>query len=186
MFNMSSLDFCILQHLKKHQNKTQLHHLPSIPSVPVNWLYKHTVNGIQPITPLTSCEESTRGTVSIWSLFSNTGVYVTAIRLLIPVGLGIFCCYFFWCQPARLACQPLQPGTMQYTIVDDDVEAATIYRCDGRAKQPIRPHENHDLHMEQVPTWTESWYMQQMQSIVVPACISLKSTFKIQRTWKCT
>ena len=43
-----------------------------------------------------------------------------AIGSLIPAGLGVFCCYFFWCQPARLVCQPLQPGNMQYTIVDDD------------------------------------------------------------------
>ena len=75
---------------------------------------------------------------------------------LIPAVLGIFCCYFFWDQPARLACQPLQPGTMQYTIVDDDVEAAPIYRCNGKAQQPTRPHENHDLHMEHILTWMES------------------------------
>ena len=48
-----------------------------------------------------------------------------AIGSLIPEGLGIFCCYFFWCQPARLVCQHLQPGTTQYTILDDDVEEAT-------------------------------------------------------------
>ena len=41
---------------------------------------------------------------------------------------------------------------MQYTIVDENVEAAPIYRCDGKAQLPTRPHENHDLHMEQVPT----------------------------------
>ena len=76
--------------------------------------------------------------------------------LLIPAGLGIFCCYFFWCQPARLACQPLQPGTMQYTIVDDDVDAAPIYRCNGKDQHPTRPHGNHGLHMKQIPTWTES------------------------------
>ena len=45
---------------------------------------------------------------------------------------------------------------MQYTVVDDDVEAAPIYRCNGRAKQPTRPHKNHGVHMERVPTWTES------------------------------
>ena len=45
---------------------------------------------------------------------------------------------------------------MQYTIVDDDVEAAPIYRCDGKASQPTRPHKNHDLHIECIPTWTES------------------------------
>ena len=30
-------------------------------------------------------------------LFFHTGMYVTAIGLLIPAGLGLFCCYFFWC-----------------------------------------------------------------------------------------
>ena len=75
-----------------------------------------------------------------------------AIGPLIPAGLGIFCCYFFWYRPARLACQPLQPGTMQYTIVDDDEETAPIYRCDGKASQSARPHENHGLHTEHIPT----------------------------------
>ena len=46
---------------------------------------------------------------------------------------------------------------MQYTIVDDDVEAAPINRSDGKARQPvIRPHENHDLFMKWEPTWMES------------------------------
>ena len=156
MINMSSLDFHICQHLEKHQDDSQLQHLASIPSVPVDQLYRHMNNGIQPIIPFTSPEESTGDTASIWTLFSHTGVYVMVIGLLIPAGLGIFCCYFFWCQPARLACQPLQPGIMQYTIVDDDVEEAPIYRCDGKAPQPTRPHENHGLCMEQVPTQMES------------------------------
>ena len=106
------------------------------------------VSGIQPITPFTSPKESTGDTASIWILFSHTGVYIIAIRSLIPAGLGTFFCYFFWCQPARLECQPLQPGTMQYTIVDDDVETAPIYRCNGKAQPPTRPFKNHGLLME--------------------------------------
>ena len=39
---------------------------------------------------------------------------------------------------------------MQYTIVDDDVEATPIDRYNGKAGQPIvRPCENHVLHMEE-------------------------------------
>ena len=184
--NISSLDFHIWKHLGKHKNESQLQHLASIPSIPVDQLYKHMVNGIQHITPFTSPEESTGDTDLIWTLFSHTGVYVMAIGLLIPAGLGIFCCYFFWCWPARLVCQPLQPGTTQYTIVGDDVEAAPIYGCDGKAPQLTRPHENHGMHMEWVPTQMESRYKQQMQSIVVPAQGSLVNTFKIQETQKCT
>ena len=45
---------------------------------------------------------------------------------------------------------------MQYTIVDDNVEVAPIYRCDGKVPQPIRPHENHGLAIEHLPTRPES------------------------------
>ena len=109
MVNISSLDFQIWQHLKDHRNETQFHHLSSIPPVPIAQLYKHMISGIKPITPFTS--ELIDDTESIWTLFSHAGVYVMAIGLLIPARLRIFCCYLFWCQPARIACQPLQPGS---------------------------------------------------------------------------
>ena len=170
--------------MEKHQNESQLQHLASIPSIPVGQLYGHMAKDIQHITPFPP-EESTGDTDSTWTLFSHTGVYVMAIGSLIPAGLGIFCYYFFWCRPARLACQPLQPGTMQYTFVDDDVEAAPIYRCDGKASQPARPHENHGLCMKHIPTWMESQCKQQMQLLVVPAQGSLANMSKIQGTQKC-
>ena len=186
MINISSMNFCIWQLLEKHQNENQLQHLPSIPSIPVGQLYSYMAKGIHHITPFTSPEESTGDTDSIWTLFLQTGVYVIAIGSLIPAGLGICCCYFFWCWPARLVHWPLQPGTTQYTIVDDDVEAAPIYRCNSKASQPSRPFENHGLHIEHIPIQMVSWCKQQMQSLVVPAQGSLVNTFKIQGTQKCT
>ena len=45
--------------------RTQLHHLSSIPSVPIAQLYKHMVSGIKPITPFTSPTESIDDTESI-------------------------------------------------------------------------------------------------------------------------
>ena len=75
---------------------------------------------------------------------------------------------------------------MQYTIMDDDVVAAPINRCDSKPQQPTRPHENHGLHMEHIPTWMESQYKQQTQSLVVHGQGSLAITSKIQGTQKCT
>ena len=75
---------------------------------------------------------------------------------------------------------------MQYTIVDDDVEAALIYRCKGKAQQPTRPCENHGLHIEHIPTWMESQCKQQTQSLVVPSQGSLEITSKIQGKQMCT
>ena len=54
-------------------------------------LYRHMISDIQPMTPFISPEESTEDTASIWTLISQTGVYVMAIGSLIPAGLGIFC-----------------------------------------------------------------------------------------------
>ena len=75
---------------------------------------------------------------------------------------------------------------MQYTIVDDNVEVAPIYRCDGKESQPTRPHENHSLAIEHLPTWLESRCKQQSKSLVVPVQGSLEKSSKIQGTQKCT
>ena len=93
--NISSPDFRIWQHLEDHWNGTQLHHLVNISSVPIDQLYKHMISSNGPITPFTSANKSVDDTASIWTLFSHRGIYAMAIRLLIPAGLGIFCCYFF-------------------------------------------------------------------------------------------
>ena len=97
VMNISSQEFCIWQHLEDHWNKTQLHKLADIPAVPVAHLYKHMINQNGPILPFNLAYESIDDTASIWTLFSHTGVCVMAIGLLIPAGLGIFFCYFFWC-----------------------------------------------------------------------------------------
>ena len=73
---------------------------------------------------------------------------------------------------------------MQYTIVDDDVEAAPIYKYNSKAQQLTRPHNNHGLHLEHTRTWTEIQYKQQMQSLVVPAQGSLATTSKTWGTQK--
>ena len=184
VMRISSPDFRIWQHLEDHWNGTQLHHLVNIPSVPIDEIYKHMINSNRPIIPFISTEESVDDTASLWTLFSHTGIYVMAIESIIPVGFRISCCYLFWCQPARLAHWPLQSGSLWHTIVDDDVDAAPIYKCDGKAGQHIiRPHENHNLCMKWEPTWMESQQKQQAQSKAVPTSRSLDIKSKIQGMW---
>ena len=104
--NISPPEFRIWQHLEGHWNKTLLHHLINIPSVPIDKLYKQMITSNGPVNPFLSTDESRGETSSVWTLFSHAGVYVMAIGLLIPAGLGIFCCYLFWCKPVRLVHQP--------------------------------------------------------------------------------
>ena len=75
---------------------------------------------------------------------------------------------------------------MQYTIVDDNVEVAPIYRCNGKAPKPTRPHENHGLAIEHLPTWMESHCKPQLKSSAVPVYGSLSKSPKIQGMQECT
>ena len=109
--NISSPEFQVWQHLEDHWNKTQLHKLAEVPAAPVGHLYKHMIDNDGPILPFQLADESIDDAASIWILFFQTRIFVMAIGLLIPAGLGIFCCYFFWCQPSILACQPFQSGS---------------------------------------------------------------------------
>ena len=95
MVNISALDFCIWQHLGDNRSETQLQHLTTIPSILVHKIYYHIINGTQHIMPFDTTDESTEDTDLIWTLFLHTGMCITAIGLLIPAGLGLFCCYFF-------------------------------------------------------------------------------------------
>ena len=95
--NISTLEFGIWQHLEDHWNGTLLHHLVNIPSAPTEKLYKTMITNNRPVNPFLSTDESIGETVSVWTLFSHARVYATAIGSLIPAGVGILCCYFFWC-----------------------------------------------------------------------------------------
>ena len=163
MINILAQDFYIWQHLGSNRSDIQLQHLTTIPSIPVHMVYQHLLNNTLPAIPFNT--EPMENTDSIWTLFTHPGIYVSVIGLLIPVRIVLFCCYLLWCQPARLVCQPLQPGNMRYTIVDDNVEVAPIYRCDGKEIQPTRPHENHGLTIEHLPTQPESQCKQQSKSL---------------------
>ena len=109
MLNISVQNFHLWQHLGSNRSDMQLQHLTVIPSIPVHKIYQDLLNSTMSVVPFNT--ESSGNTDSLWTLLTHLGIYISAIRLLIPVGIGLFCCYFFWCQTARLVCQPLQPVT---------------------------------------------------------------------------
>ena len=90
MINISAQDFCIWKHFGNNRSDVQLQHLATIPSIPVHKIYQHLLNNTLPIMPFDMGKESTEHTGSIWTLFSHPGIYITAIGLLIPAGLGLF------------------------------------------------------------------------------------------------
>ena len=87
MLNISAQDFHIQQHLGSNRSDMQLQHLTTIPSIPVHKIYQHLLNSTIPVMHFDT--ESTGNTDSLWTLFTHLGIYVSAIGLLIPVGIGI-------------------------------------------------------------------------------------------------
>ena len=100
--NITALHFCIWQHMGKNHSEAQLQHLVTIPSIPVHKVYEHLLNSSLCLTPFNM--KPSVDTNTLWNLFTHPGIYVSALGSLIPVGIGLFCCYFLWCRPARLAC----------------------------------------------------------------------------------
>ena len=101
--NVSAPEFRIWQHIECHWSGTLIHHLVNIPSVATDKLYEKMITSNRPVNSFLPTDESTGETASVWTLFSHAGVYIMAIGLPIAAVSGIFCCYFFWCQPVRLA-----------------------------------------------------------------------------------
>ena len=100
LINITALHFHVWQHLGNNQSDTQLQHLVTIPSILVHKVYQHLLNSTMQLTPFNI--GPSEDTDCLWNVFTHPGIYVSASVSLIPVGIGLFCCYFFWCQPARL------------------------------------------------------------------------------------
>ena len=93
--NISAQHFCIWQHLGSNRSDLQLQHLTTLPSIPVHRIYQHLLNSTMPIMLFNM--ESSENAHPLWNLFTHPGIYISAIGLILPVGIGLFCCYFFWC-----------------------------------------------------------------------------------------
>ena len=74
MVNISSMNYHIWQHLMQHQNKSQLQHLASIPSVPVGQLYSHMAKGIQYIMPF-HLKSNRRCRFNLGTVFAYRSLY---------------------------------------------------------------------------------------------------------------
>ena len=93
LISITTLHFHICQHLGNNQSDIQLQHLVIIPSIPVHKVYQHLLNSSLQLTPFNT--KPSEDTDSLWSVFTHPGIYVSALGSLIPVGIGLFCCYFF-------------------------------------------------------------------------------------------
>ena len=93
--NITALHFHVWQHMGRNQSETQLQHLVTLPSIPIHKVCQHLLNSSLHLTPFNM--KPSEDTDTLWNLFTHPGIYVSALGSLIPVGIGLFCCYFFRC-----------------------------------------------------------------------------------------
>ena len=92
LINITTLHFCIWQHLGNNQSDIQLQHLATIPSIPVHKVYQHLLNSSLHLTPFNT--KPSEDTDSLWSVFTHPGIYISALGSLIPVGIRIILLLF--------------------------------------------------------------------------------------------
>ena len=93
--NITALHFHIWPHMGKNHSEAQLQHLTTKPSIPVHKVYEHLLNSSLCLTPFHM--KPSEDTNTLWNLFTHPGIYISALGLILPAGVGLFCCNFFWC-----------------------------------------------------------------------------------------
>ena len=96
--NVTALHFHVWQHMGRNHSDMDLQHLTTLPSIPVQKIYENLLNSSRCLTPFNI--KPSEDSDTFWSLFSHPGIYVSALGSVLPVGIVLFCCYYFWCQPA--------------------------------------------------------------------------------------
>ena len=96
--NITALHFCVWQHMGRDHSDMDLQHLATLPSIPIHKIYEQLLNSSQHLTPFNV--KPSEDSDTLWSLFSHPGIYVSALGSVLPVGIVLFSCYYFWCQPA--------------------------------------------------------------------------------------
>ena len=118
------------------------------PEIPITQIYKHVIGQSEPILPFEINGDMNKGPSLTQKLLIHPGTYIGTIGMIVAICVGAYCFKRSLFRPATLRYWPYSPVSLKHAIVDDEVEAVPIYRGGGTVDKPVRPHKNHDLHME--------------------------------------
>ena len=93
--NITALHFCVWQHMGRNHSDMDLQHLATLLSIPVHKIFEHLLNSSQCLTSFNM--KPSEDSDTLWILFSHPRIYVSALGSVLPVGIVLFCCYYFWC-----------------------------------------------------------------------------------------
>ena len=113
------------------------------------------INTSEPVHLFTFNKDDDEDPSPKWTILMLPGTYI-GLWYNFAVCIGVYCFKKFWFKPATPRHWPYSPGSSQHAIVDDNVEAAPIYKSVGMGEEPRRPHKNLVLCIEQETARLES------------------------------
>ena len=134
----------------------------------------------EPLQPFEINRDMEEGPSLTWKFLTHPGTYIRTIGVIFVVCIGICCLKKILVQTCHSVALTYSPVSLQHAILDDNIEVVPIYRSRGTVEKPIRPHENHDLPMEQGGIRPLSQCKQPVLSKAVSSSRSLATKTKIQ------
>ena len=116
----------------------------------------------------------------IWTILMHPGTYIGTIGKIFAVSIVVYCFKRFWFRPTTPRHWPYFPVSSWHATVNNNVEAAPIYRSRDTVEEPRRSHRNNDLCIEWEATRWESHCKQPVLIKGVPITGSLAPKAKIQ------
>ena len=178
--NMSAPDFRIWQHFNSNWTTPHQQKLANVHEVPVAQLYKHMINMSEPINSFPFNKDDDKDPYLIWAVLLHPGTYIGTIGMIFTVCIDVYCFKGFWYRSSSPRHWPLSPVSLQHAIMNDDVEAASIYKIRGMVEESRRLHKNYVLHIEWETTRLESHCKFHTLWKGVPIARSLAHNAKIQ------
>ena len=171
--NISTQNSRIWQHFNGNGTTPYPQKLTNVPDVPITLLYKYMIDTSEPVHSFTFNKDDDKDQFLMWTILMHPGKYIGTIGMIFTVCIGVYCFKRFWFRPDTPRYWPYSPVLLWHAIVDENVEAAPIYRSGGTVEEPRRLHKNGVLHMKLEHSRVESHCEQPVLSKWVPITGSL-------------
>ena len=173
-FNVSSPDFCIWQHIGSKWSTTHIKKLVNVQEILLTAL-------ILPFEMNSSSEEE--GPSLTGKFLTHTGTYMGFLSMIFIASMEIYCLKKFLVWTCLTKGPTLYPSFIITCHRGWWCRGTTLLQKWGKVENPVRPHKNHDLHMEWETTRLESHCKQLVLSKAVLVAGSLATKTKILQTW---
>ena len=170
---ISTPDLHIWQHFGNNWTTAHIQELADIPEIPVTHLYKYIIGHSELILSFEINRDTEEGPSLTWKLLTHPGTYIGTISMIFSVCIGVYYIKKILVQTCNTKELTLLSSLITTCYWGWWCRGSTHLQKQRHSWKPIRPHGNHDLHMEWEATRLESCCRWPGLSKAVPSARSL-------------